>query len=511
MMAKRPISRRGAKQSTIPKRVMDEAQHHYSHGDYMSAARLVETMLAKQPDNAFLLYFYGACLLQTEHYEDAVTTLEKSLRMPGAKIEARKPLAASLRMLGHAERGHAVLDEGLRDHPDNEALIAAKADMLLAEGRDDEADALIRPVVEKGTFKDHNIALAWGTLCKQAARPEEAIPLLERYWKDESLPPATRVTEMFQLATMYDRVGRFEDAWRVVNEANALRKGSHSRVEHKQSIDRMIGSFTPATWERLTRPTLDDATARLPILIVGMPRSGTTLTEQILGAHSLIEPGGELSTLPNVLWKAQRGAGIGLPDIPQHPVIFSPSVIDRMANEYTEKLREIGPSAARVTDKMPMNLTRLPMVRLLFPDALIVRCKRNILDTAISCWFQNFGTGAGFVYDLEDLAAYIADCHRAEKHSTETLGIEIHPLEYERMVEDQESCSRELIKQTGLEWEDACLRYHENIRDVRTASQDQVRKPIYKGSVARWKKYGDLINPLVEALERNGVDPYASG
>ena len=316
---------------------------------------------------------------------------------------------------------------------------------------------------------------------------------------------------MFQLATMYDRVGRYEEAWRVVSEANALRKGIHSRPEHKQSIDRMISAFTPAAWERFTRPTLDEATARLPILIVGMPRSGTTLTEQILGAHSQVEPGGELSTIQNALWKAQRGAGIGLPGIPQHPIMFSAGVIQRMSDEYARKLREIGPTAARVTDKMPMNITRLPMIRLMFPEALIVRCKRHILDTAISCWFQNFSTGAGFVYNIEDLAAYIADCHRAEKHCTDVLGIEIFPLEYEQVVADQEACSRQLIQQAGLKWEDACLRYHENIRDVRTASQDQVRKPIYRSSVARWKKYGDLIKPLVEALERNGVDPYASG
>ncbi len=510
-MAKRPVGKRTLKRMTIPQKLMDEAQHFYQLGDYLTAGNLVHQMLVKQPNNAFLLYFYGSCLLQTEHYEEAITTLEKALLLPGVRPDARKPLASSYRMLGQLERGHAILDEGLRDHPENEALIASKADMLLAEGYNDEADALLRPVIDKGQFKDHNIALAWGTLCKQAGRPEDAIPVLEPFWKDTSLPLSTRVTEMFLLAAMYDRVGRHDEAWNVVTEANALRKGQHNRIEHRQSVDRMISSFTRATWGRLTSPSHDEATARLPIVIVGMPRSGTTLTEQILAAHSEVAAGGELSTIPNLIWKSQRGAGIGLPDIPQHPVIFSPSVIERMSAEYIAKLREIAPDASRVTDKMPMNITRLPMIRLMFPDALIVRCKRHILDTAISCWFQNFGTGAGFVYDIGSLAAYIADCHRAEKHCIEELGIEILPFEYEDVVSDLEGSSRRLIEAAGLGWEDACLRYYENIRDVRTASQDQVRKPIYKSSVARWKKYGDLIKPLVDALEREGVDPYASG
>lgn len=486
------------------------ARQFYAQGDYPAAQRTVKAMLDRRPKDPFLLYFYGACLVQTEHYEQGAQVLERAISVPGAKLDARKPLAACHRMMGNMARAHEVLDEGLAKDPEHEVLIAGKVGLLNAENRHEEADRMLRPIIESGQYKDHNITIAWASLCKELGNYEDAVPQLEKFWKDESLPPATRVAEMFLLGEMYDKLGRYEEAWRVVSEANALRKNEHNRQEHAQSTARMISSFTKGAWERFT-PAQHGVDAELPVFIVGLPRSGTTLTEQVLAAHSKVVAGGELSMLGLVINQVQHSTGIGRADMPQHPTMFTSSVLRKMGEQYIKELRRIDAEAERITDKMPMNLARLPMIPLILPGATIVRCRRRVIDVAISCWFQNFGIGAGFVYDVESLAAYVADCHKIERHCIDVLGIEMVQIEYEDMVNDLEGSARRLVDAAGLEWEPACLEYYKNVRDVRTASQDQVRKPIYKSSVERWKRYGNLINPMLEALERHGVDPYASG
>ena len=172
----------------------------------------------------------------------------------------------------------------------------------------------------------------------------------------------------------------------------------------------------------------------------------------------------------------------------------------RLADRYLERLRVIGGAAARVCDKQPTNFRRLGLVARLLPGARVVHCVRDPLDTCLSCYFQNFSGAIGFASDLADLGAYFRDYDRLMAHWRRVLPVPIFDLRYEALVDDRERVTRELVAFAGLPWDDACLAYERNPRAVRTASDIQVREPIYRSSMARWRHYEREIGPLRDAL-----------
>ncbi len=262
-------------------------------------------------------------------------------------------------------------------------------------------------------------------------------------------------------------------------------------------IDRLIAAFTPERLQSLPRAQHDSKT---PVFILGMPRSGTSLVEQILASHPQVHGAGELNNIMRL--------ESGMPDLvgggkrfPDGLNKLTQEHVDELASHYLEHLAELSPDALRVTDKMPNNFLHLGTIQLLFPDARIIHCMRDPLDTCLSCYFQNFFAQHPYTNDLGHLGAYYNGYERLMAHWKQTLDLPIFDIRYEDLVENQETKSREMIEFIGLEWDEACLKFHENKRIGRTASYDQVRQPIYKGSVARWRNYESHLEPLRKALE----------
>ena len=235
-----------------------------------------------------------------------------------------------------------------------------------------------------------------------------------------------------------------------------------------------------------------------PVFIVGMPRSGTSLVENILASHSQVFGADELTDIEAISNAIQKYSASGNPyptalrDVPD-------AVIKEFAQRYLERLRDLAPTAQRIVNKMPTNFEHLGLIALMLPNARIIHCKRDRIDTCLSCYFQNFShRQLDFSYDLFHLR-FFWDCYkRLMEHWVNVLPIQIFEITYEQLVVNQETQTRELLEFCGLNWEPECAAPHLNQRPVQTASRWQVRQPVYTSSIGRWRNYEKHIAPLTD-------------
>ncbi len=234
-----------------------------------------------------------------------------------------------------------------------------------------------------------------------------------------------------------------------------------------------------------------------------MPRSGTTLVEQIIASHpqcfgadELPHIGAIAATLPGRLQTDHP--------YPQCAAMIDAPLARSLAEEYLEKLQAVGGDAKRVSDKMPANFIYLGLIALMFPRARVIHCRRDPLAVCLSIYFHRFAYGHGYAYDLGDIGVYYRQYRRLMQHWHEVLPLEICDVQYEELVADQASESRRLIDYCGLSWDDRCLEYHKNTRPVQTMSNWQVRQPIYTDSIQRWKHYEKHLDELKEMLVERG-------
>jgi hypothetical protein len=228
-----------------------------------------------------------------------------------------------------------------------------------------------------------------------------------------------------------------------------------------------------------------------------MPRSGTSLVEQILSTHPGVYGAGELTAIDQFARHLGDATGDAYPQSALH---LDQATIDAAARQYLAALQDLAPSAIRVTDKMPGNFLHLGLIQLLFPGARVIHCRRDPLDTCLSCYFQQFNQGQTFSYDLSDLGHHYRQYQRLMRHWQSVISLPMLDVHYEDLVADQEAMSRKMLEFCGLDWTDECMRFYESKRYVATASYDQVRQPIYHKSVGRWRHYERYLGPLKTAL-----------
>jgi hypothetical protein len=240
--------------------------------------------------------------------------------------------------------------------------------------------------------------------------------------------------------------------------------------------------------------------SELPIFIVGMPRSGTTLTEQILASHPDVIAGGERMDLSHVLndMMAKRPEAQDLAELVS---ALSPSDFAAIGAEYVKRLAPIAKDAKRMTDKLPGNFTMAGVIAQALPNARIIHCMRDPIDTCLSCFMKNFSAPLTFTHDLGRLGRYYRAYHETMAYWRKTLptGLMLE-VQYEEVVEDLETQARRIVDFCGLPWDDRCLAFHETKRVVRTASVSQVRQQIYSRAAGRWRRYEKHLGPLIEAL-----------
>jgi len=357
---------------------------------------------------------------------------------------------------------------------------------------------------------DNNIMVAVQLINSKNYKPDDAIiEKLKLIARNPFTPEAQRENTCFALALACDKRKEFQDAAEFLREANALnrRKINYNPAEFAQRCKRNIRFYKTADGPQLANPTEPELPK--PIFIVGMPRSGTTLTETIVGTHSLVAPCGELPGIP----KISRFINKNYPKLKPYPECIDqlePRMLTGMANAYIQDLPDEGQDAKYTADKLPHNFVNVGLIHRIFPNAPIIHVMRDPRDNGLSNFQQNFGAklgGMGFAFDLEHIANEINNYWRIMKHWRK-IGVPMIEFWYEDLVNEQEAISKALIQYCGLEWEEKILEFHKLERRVKTASVGQVRNKIYKSSSQKWRNYEELLQPMIDALDTSVVEFY---
>jgi hypothetical protein len=352
---------------------------------------------------------------------------------------------------------------------------------------------------------DARLAGAFAALATmlRAKLPDDDLAAMRQLLADPDLHQGRRCALQFGLSQVLDAQGAYDMAGQSLREANALAlDGNRKRgleydpKAHDRLVSGMIAVCTPALFERVRGFGLE---TERPIFIVGLPRSGTTLTEQILAAHSQVFGAGELRFGRDDFEALVTEVDGRLEALAR----LDAATTGHIALDHLARLHQLNADRSCVADKMPDNYLYLGLLVILFPKAKFIHCRRDPRDIAVSCWMTNF-SHIRWANDPDHIASRFSEYHRIMEHWRRVLPVPVLEVDYEETVTDLEGVARRLVAWCGLDWEPACLAFHEGRRPVRTASVTQVRQPIYSRSVARWKHYEQTLGPLFAKLAAAG-------
>jgi tetratricopeptide (TPR) repeat protein len=398
--------------------------------------------------------------------------------------------AATLGRLGDFEAAIATYRQVLDEVPGQPRVWLSLGHMLKTVGRLDEGIAAYREALRLRP----GLGEAWWSLAnlKTFRFSEEDRQAMEAELSSTALTPEDRFHLEFALGKAFHDLKRFNDAFAFTAAANARRREHqpYRAADTSTIVDASIAAFTPAM---LAERAGQGCAAPDPIFILGMPRSGSTLLEQILSSHSLVEGTTELPDLP-ALARRKRG-------YPASVLDWSADGLRALGEEYLERAA-VQRRTARpfFIDKLPNNWLFTPFIHLILPNATIIDARRHPLGCCLSNFRQHFARGQAFTYDLADMGAYYADYVRLMAHVDRVLPGRVHRVIYEQMVEDSEVEIRRLLAAAGLDFEPQVLDFHRTERAIRTPSSEQVRQPIYRDATEEWRAYEQHLGPLKAAL-----------
>ncbi|MCC7388797.1 MAG: sulfotransferase [Phycisphaerales bacterium] len=480
---------------TDPKALAAELQSLLDRARADEATARVRAELAAEPHNHALLALAGEFFSAVGLHPDAIAALSALTSSHPDDPRFLMQLAAAQKAGGDLPGAEQSAARLLALAPGQPQALALRADLLYLQGRYREAFEFIAPAARSPNAHP-GLAVTFARICRVENKAWEGISALEKALARPGLHPQLAADAGLQLAKLYDSVKRYDQAWAAAAKANALKGAKFDPDAFDTAAQSMCDAWSAQAVARLPAAARTD----LPVLIVGMPRSGTTLVEQILASHPSAAAGAELPDLSRAVIRLTG------PMKTDPPLLTDPSPLDaetvaREADRYLSHLRSIGPAAARVTDKMPLNALHLGLVRAIAPGARVVWCRREPLDVIASCLFQHFAGSNPFAYNPEHLARFHRTLDRVMRHWQGVLGLDILELPYEALVADQEGWTRRLLEFAGLPWDGACLRYHESERVAMTLSNDQVRQPIFTSSVERWRRYEKHLAPLRDLFD----------
>jgi tetratricopeptide (TPR) repeat protein len=444
-------------------------------------------------------YNLAIALHQVGLLDEAVHNYRQVIAYGEERPEVFCNLAAALQALGEIDGAAAGFEEALRVAPGYGPALAGLAGLLETAREYERGIELLMPHLKRGGASPM-VHVAYAQLLRRLDRRQEALVHLAPLAGREGLTWEERSPIHFTLGDLLDDLGEYERAFAHYRRANDLKEVDYGRKRRVREVDALLSVFTPENMRRMPRSPL---LSRRPVFIIGMPRSGTSLVEQILASHPEVYGAGELRDVG--LLAVQLGRNEERVPYPEVLLRVEEGELRRLSREYLSKMRRTAPKAARFTDKMWQNFEHLGLIELLFPQARVIHCRRDPIDTCLSCFQQSFGTaGPPFTYSLDHIAGYYIEYRRLMKHWDSICNMRVLEVDYETLVAEPEAQSRRLVDFIELEWDDACLKFYENPRIVRTASYAQVRQPVYQSSVGRWKNYAEQLQPLIETLQEAG-------
>lgn len=462
--------------------------------DSEKSLRYFARAVGAEPRNPYYHLSLGEAYLKVSEFSPAIRHIQYALAMKPDMVEALCALGNTYNVFDKGEMALPLFEKALklaRDHP----LARIGLSRALANlGRMDEAAAHLKKAVERRIEVPAAYYALVHTRKYTEEPPELAAILLEL--RDPNHGSEGTAALHHAAGKVLNDMHRYKEAMDHFKKGNQAAGHKFDLENYRRWVDAMIETFTP---ELVASTAAYGNPSELPVFVVGMPRSGTTLTEQICASHPDVHGAGELSKL------RRMAHGIGLGDrsnanFGESIATISPDLTRTLAEEHLAYLRERAPDALRIVDKMPHNFELIGLIGILFPNARIIHCRRDAVDNCISCFVLQFSKAHSYSADLQTLGLYYREYDRLMRHWGRVFPGRIFENRYETLIENQEEQSRRLIDYLGLPWDDACLRFFDRDGSVNTPSRWQVRQPIYKSSVKRWKNYENEIQPLIESL-----------
>lgn len=463
-------------------------------GDLQLAIDQLGVAVSLRPKDPTILNNYGNALINDRRWEEAMEVLERTVALKPDFIEGFSNLARAYRSNDNSDEAEHCYKRILDILPDNGAALVGLARLYQDRGNGDQAEELLRRVLTEGK-NPAGALMSFAHSRKFTEEPQELSDIKEIIEKTQRVSGEI-VNLYYSAGKICNDLGRYDEAFGFYSKGNELRGLEHDPAEFTRQIDRVIKVFDKKFFE--DRQDFGVESNR-PIFIVGMPRSGTTLREQIISSHSKVFGAGELEYIKKLQvqsWQLTPGKARYpdcIPDMTKEGSII-------LGRRYLRYLEHHSSTAEHVTDKMPHNFLNLGMMAIMFPKATFIHAKRNAMDTCLSCYFHNFNDAHAYNRNLTHMGLYYREYVRLTNHWHEVLGDRFYYSDYEALTQNQEEESRKLIDQCGLEWDENCLQFYKSDRAVLTPSNWQVRQPMYKTSTERWRRYEKHLGPLLEAL-----------
>lgn len=516
--------------------ILQSAKMALNAGNMREAEGGLRRILAMAPQHAEATYLLGTLAFRVGMLGDAIDLLERSIALQPKQIQYYLTLAAAHRNAGHMPETVKVLvraqkvgrnnpnvigqladaykligryedaldliDQAMMLHPGIAQFYATKATTLEKLKRYDEAIETCREAFkiadDAGVEPPMMITMIFAQIAPRVGLADEAVERVNRGLDQQNVRPQDRSTALFALADIEaERGENHERAFDLYQQANTAVEKRWSADMQSQVVDSLITMYSPERCKQMKRSHNSSDT---PVFIVGMPRSGTTLVEQIIGAHPEVEPFGELLDIWDAARRLSRVNGAQYLT-QQFMDALTTKQLDEVAQNYVGRHRSQARGAKRVTDKLPTNFLNLGFIAQVLPGARVIHCVRDPMDTCWSNFTMHYTSDLPFARDLADLGRYYRDYQRLMEHFKSALDLPILDVRYEELVDDIEGQSKRMLDFLELGWDDSVLRYYESDRRVLTASSEQVTKPIYTSSIGRYKPYEPMLGDLKAALE----------
>ncbi len=457
--------------------------------------KYLHAALNQKPNDPVILQNLGAGLIMQGKAREALPYLHQALKFRDDSVEVITNIGIANRKLGITDEAIEYFTKALElDRGFTRAQLGL-AGVLVEAGRSTEALNLYREILQRDKFNVEALCGASKTQSFDVDDPE--LGWIESLLEKDGLDTKSKTSLHHAAGKICHDIKQYEDAFKHIQKS----KETNHRlfpIEYHKSVYRHIITNTGINspfWQTNSGNESD-----VPVFIVGMPRSGTTLVEQIIASHPDAHGAGEL---PNM----RRTGGIlgfGNKDMDLYSERLSALTakeLETLSSKYLASLTKDNPTAIRCTDKYPQNFEQLGLIAKLFPAARVIHCRRNPLDTCLSIYMLQFSDGHAYNRDLETLGQYYVAYKQLMTHWLQVLPLQILEVDYEDLVSDQGPHTRRIIDFLGLDWNDVCLRFFENQRTVKTPSKWQVRQPIYTSSLGKWRHYESHLGPLIAALQ----------
>lgn len=490
----------------VQQAAIKSAERMLDEGKEKQAMELYKDIVVREPHNTTALFNLALLLWKHHLPEEAAPYFERLLAKPQHDGEALASFALLRGEQGRIDEARKLIARA--EEFDLPPKIMTRAGTLYRLAGDmDKAKELFSAAIRKDpACVDAYYSL--GTLKPFAADDPDFIRLLDLSRQSAKMTNDDKVKCHFTLARAHLEQKNPDEAFRQFAEGNKLKRGTYPRYDIAKAEEyavNIIDWFTHDVAEAC-RSKGGGASSKRPIFIVGMPRSGSTLVDQILSSHPTVASVGESRAFTNSIpfyfdKPVKSNSSAAEPRITRKFLEnLSPALVEDIARKYLKLTADVAQGHLHVVDKMLFNYLWIGIIRLALPEAKIVHCTRDPVDIGLSNWQLLFTTDIPWAYDQSEIGRYYRAYEKVMAHWNAIFPGEIYEANYERMVSNQEEETRKLLSFCGLPWDDRCMSFHETKRVVQTASSAQVRRPIYGDSVKKWKKYEKYLGPLIESL-----------